>query len=261
MAAVSARKIVEPREAEVHPAFWKSCNSSSAQPPSGPIASKISPAAESTTSRSKVCFSASASTIRREPGSADAAGEFHCGSDLGRSGAARLLGRLEGDSAPPVDSFRRGRGQVRVGAAGDYGHDSRDSQFGAFLDRPFHAVELENGEQESDAGYGDHRNFFPEFELNSGVLDACDASAPHNGTGGDIEFLSYAGTQDADQMIGMIAGEGGVVAREFVGDPAASRHGEVGPQRLNMSAEPAFGWRSARLWVAQRFQRCDKTAL
>ena len=45
------------------------------------------------------------------------------------------------------------------------------------------------------------------------------------GAGSDIEFLTYAGSQDADEMIGMVAGEGGMVAGDFIGDPSAAGHG------------------------------------
>ena len=217
MAAVSARKIVEPREAEIHPDFWKSCNSSSAQPPSGPIARTISfrPMQGEDITQEGLLF-------RLREDNAPGAGRRGYGvlqldwsGDLGRSCAAGLLGGLERDSAPAFGALRRSRSQVSVGATGDYGNDSRDSQFGAFLDRPFHAVELEDGEQEGDGGYGGDVHFFPEFEFDSAILEVRDASAPHCSTGGDIEFLSYAGAQDADEMISVFSGEGGVIARRL----------------------------------------------
>ena len=102
-------------------------------------------------------------------------------------------------SAPALGAFHCGSGQVRVGAAGDHGHDSRNSQLRAFLDRPLHAVELEDGEQERDVGTASGRNFFAEFKLDPAILDAHDASAADCATGGDIEFLPYAGAQDADR--------------------------------------------------------------
>ena len=40
--------------------------------------------------------------------------------------------------------------------------------------------------------------------------DGDDPPAADAVAGGDIEFLAYAGAQDADQMISVIAGEGGV---------------------------------------------------
>ena len=46
-------------------------------------------------------------------------------------------------------------------------------------------------------------------------------------TSGDVEFLSDAGAQDSDQVIGVFAGEGGAVSRDFVGDPSAAGHEDV----------------------------------
>src|SRR5450755_249501 len=99
-----------------------------------------------------------------------------------------------------------------VCAAGVHGHDSRYALFRTFLDRPFHAIELEDGKQESDIGDRCHWHFFPKFELNPAVSNGDDASSPHYSTRGDIKFLPYASTQDADEMIGMVAGKSGVVA-------------------------------------------------
>jgi hypothetical protein len=42
--------------------------------------------------------------------------------------------------------------------------------------------------------------------------------------GGDIEIFSDASAEDADEMIGVFAGQGGAVIGDFVGDPAAARH-------------------------------------
>jgi hypothetical protein len=122
---------------------------------------------------------------------------------------------------------------MRVCAAGDHGHDSGYAQFRAFLDRPFHAIELEDGKQESDIGDRCHWHFFPKFELNPAVLNGDDASSPHYSTRGDIKFLPNAGTQDANEVIGMFPSKGGVIAQNFIGDPSASSHWRrCAPQRL-----------------------------
>ena len=75
-------------------------------------------------------------------------------------------------------------------------------------------------------GAGDGGHFFAQFEFDSAVLDGHDASAADDGAGRNIEFLAHAGAQNADQMIGVLAGEGGAVARDFIGDPSAAGHGE-----------------------------------
>ena len=117
---------------------------------------------------------------------------------------------------------------VRIGAASNDRDNAGDTQFGAFLDRPLHAIEFEDGEQQRDVGDGGCGNFFPQFELDSALLDSHDASMADYGAGGDIEFLTDAGSQDADEMIGVFVGEGGMVARDFIGDPSAAGHGDRG---------------------------------
>ena len=61
---------------------------------------------------------------------------------------------------------------MHISTAGNHRHDSRYAQFCAFLDRPFHAVEFEDGKQESDVGCGCGSHFFAQFELDSALVDA-----------------------------------------------------------------------------------------
>ena len=151
MAAVSARRIVRPREAEIHPDFRKAA----IRPRSIRLRDRSrerfrGAGWEASTSRSRKCC------VRTLPGqSAELRGsELTASCSLigeaisGGAGAAGLLGRLERDSAPALNAFRRCRSQMRVGTASDHRHNSGDSQFSAFLDRPFHAIELEDGEQQ-----------------------------------------------------------------------------------------------------------------
>ena len=57
-------------------------------------------------------------------------------------------------------------------------------------------------------------------------------AAADGGSGSNVEFLADAGAQDADEVVGVFAGEGGVVAGDFVGDPAAAGHESWTLQRL-----------------------------
>jgi hypothetical protein len=80
-----------------------------------------------------------------------------------RGGPARLFCCLQRDLAPAFESLCRSGGQVSIGSAGKQRNDFDYSQFGAFLDRPFHAVEFENGEEESDLERQDLREFFTQL--------------------------------------------------------------------------------------------------
>src|SRR5439155_1307876 len=55
-------------------------------------------------------------------------------------------------------------------------------------------------------------------------FDAGSPTSPNITSRGNIEFLPDPGTKHPCQMLGVRAGESGAIARNFVGDPAASRH-------------------------------------
>src|ERR1700727_2218638 len=153
--------------------------------------------------------------------------QFKRARDFRRGGPARLLGGLESDSTPALGALRGGSRQVHVRPAGDDRDDLRDAEFSAFFDGPFHAVELENSEQECDGWRGRGEDFFAQFELDPAVVNGDNAAAADFRIGGDIEFLADLGAQDADEVVGMTAGEGGAVGGSLVGDPSATGHGSI----------------------------------
>jgi hypothetical protein len=100
---------------------------------------------------------------------------------------------------------------MRVGTARDHRHNSGYSEFCTFLDRPFHAFEFEDGEQESEVERMSPGHFLAQFELDPAFGDADDPPSADCGPSDDIEFLADSGAKDADQVVGVIASEGGVV--------------------------------------------------
>ena len=52
---------------------------------------------------------------------------------------------------------------------------------------------------------------FAQFELDPAFGDGDDPPSADCGPSGDIEFLADSGAKDADQMVSVIASEGGVV--------------------------------------------------
>ena len=79
---------------------------------------------------------------------------------------------------------------MSIGSAGKHRNDFDDSEFGAFFDRPFHAVEFENGEEESDLDRRDLREFFTQVELHPVFVDVANPAPADGGTGRDVEFLA-----------------------------------------------------------------------
>src|SRR5262249_42079632 len=104
--------------------------------------------------------------------------------------APRLLSRLEGNSAPALDSLDCSRNQMRVSAAGNHGDNPEDAKLSAFLDRPFHAVEFEDRKKEDDVRCVCNWDFLAEFKVDAAAGDASDSSAADCGAGSDIEFLT-----------------------------------------------------------------------
>jgi hypothetical protein len=131
---------------------------------------------------------------------------------------------LPGDALPPVDAPGCGRGKVSIGAARDDGDDPRDPEFRAFLDRPLHAVEFEDGEKQGDLEQGGSCDFFSQVKLDSIFGYGGDAAAANPVAGGDVKVLSDPRSKDADQVIGMLSDESSAVSGDFVGNPAAARH-------------------------------------
>jgi hypothetical protein len=91
-----------------------------------------------------------------------------------------------------------------IRAARDHGHDPRNAQLGALLDRPFHAVELEDRENQCEFNHLHAGNFFAQLKLNPVVSYGSDSAAPNGFAGSDIELLSDASSQHSHQMIRML---------------------------------------------------------
>jgi hypothetical protein len=111
---------------------------------------------------------------------------------------------------------------MSVGAAGDDGNDSRDSDLSALFDRPFHTIEFEDGENESQVGSGFCIHVFPESKFNAVVGNGNDSSTPHRIAAGDIEFLPNLSAENAAKVRCMLAGQRGAISVDFIGDPATA---------------------------------------
>src|ERR1700756_1051832 len=106
----------------------------------------------------------------------------------------------------------------------DQRDDTSRAQFRTFFDRPFHAIELKNGERERKTKRGAGGNFFSEFKFDTLVRNRRDAGAAYDTFSRNIEFLPNAGTENAGQMVGVLADEKASVAGYFIGDPATAGH-------------------------------------
>ena len=149
-------------------------------------------------------------------------------SDLRDGGATRLFGGFERNATPTVEALRGGLGQVLLGATGKDRGDSLDTKLGRFFDCPLEVIELEDSEQEMEWEGGLSLELFVEGEGDTVGGDGDDLGAVEEAAGNEIEDLSGFGAENAGEVGGLIAGEGGdvVIAVPGVGDKAAASHGD-----------------------------------
>jgi hypothetical protein len=89
----------------------------------------------------------------------------------------------------------------------DYRDNSRHAQFGAFFNCPLHAIEFEDGNSDCDvAGFGLRQNC-AKFEFDTVVVQGGNHPAAEFAAGGDVEFLSDAGTENLSEVAGMVPDE------------------------------------------------------
>jgi hypothetical protein len=113
---------------------------------------------------------------------------------------------------------------MRVRAAGNHGDYSGHPEFRAFLNRPFHAIELEDGENEGYAGLRSCGNNLAELKLHPVTGDAYDPTAADAVSGRDVEFLPDSSAKHLRKVLGMRSDQSSAIAGNFVGDPAAACH-------------------------------------
>src|SRR5208282_6800210 len=123
---------------------------------------------------------------------------------------------------------------------GDDGDDASDTDLRTLLDRPLHAVELENGEGQRNLRNGrwlgpSRMVWLPaERELNPVVRNRSDRSAANFVPGRDVELLPDFSAQHTSKMSGMFAHQSSGVSSNLVGDPAAERHESVLSSQLSV---------------------------
>ena len=114
---------------------------------------------------------------------------------------------------------------MRIRSPGDDGDNSSHSEFRAFFNRPFHAVELEDRQQqrELDCSWS-CRNLLAEFKIDKAISYRDHYTSADHSVGDNIELLPDACAEDANQVAGVSAGEGSSVARDLISDPSATGH-------------------------------------
>jgi hypothetical protein len=119
---------------------------------------------------------------------------------------------------------------MSIAAAGDYGNDASDPDLRALLNRPFHAVELEDGKRQRNLRSVKRLGPWPtvllraERELNAIMGDRGDSSAANFVPSCNVKLLPDFGAQNASKMRRMFAHQSSGVSGNLVGDPAASCH-------------------------------------
>ena len=139
--------------------------------------------------------------------------------------AARLLAGFEGDPLPALAALPGGLGEATFGTGGFAGLDGGDAKLGGFLDEPLKVVELEEGGDEGDGDRGRGRvEGFLDFEGDERLAGDGDLGQVEVLVVGEFVKLARFGAEDADEMLGVGAGEFGGAAANCGDKEAASGH-------------------------------------
>ena len=101
---------------------------------------------------------------------------------------------------------------MSIRAPRDHRHNPRDAKLRTLFNRPFHAIELEHGENKGDLGQGDGGYYFAQVKLDSAVFHRSNSSTANGLCGGNVEIFSDASAEHADQMIRVLSNEGGLIS-------------------------------------------------
>jgi hypothetical protein len=116
---------------------------------------------------------------------------------------------------------------MSVRPPGDYRDDASDPDFRAFLDRPLHAVEFEDGEHQRDLRGGRPLRkvlLRAKRKLNAIIRDRSDCPAANFFAGRNVKLLPDLSAQDAGKVRGVLAHQSSCVSSYLVGHPAAACH-------------------------------------
>ena len=104
--------------------------------------------------------------------------------------------------AASVRGACRGRRQMSIRAARDHWNDARHPDLRAFLDRPFHAIELEDGEHQRNLGGSRLTAIASSPRANSTRSSEIEVIVPaaNSVAGCNVEFLSNFGPQNTAQV-------------------------------------------------------------
>jgi hypothetical protein len=142
--------------------------------------------------------------------------------NLRRRDAPRLFCRLPRDPHPAFLPFDRHGSQVRVSSPRNQRNYLSDPNLSALLNRPLHAIELEDGENQSQLRRRASRHLFSKRELYALIRDRRNSAAPHSLPDSDIEFLSDLRPQNAGEVNSVLAGQCSGVSMNFIGNPASA---------------------------------------
>src|SRR5208282_1739808 len=155
-----------------------------------------------------------------------------------------LFSRLAYDAPPALLAFH-GRGdQMSVAPARNYRNDASDPDLRALLDRPLHAVELEDGKSQRDPRSVKRLGLGPapmvwlrvERKLNAIIGDRGDGSAANFFSSCNVKLLPDFGAQNAGKMRRVFAHQSSGVSGNLVSDPAAVGHKSAFSSQLSVKA-------------------------
>jgi hypothetical protein len=145
-----------------------------------------------------------------------------------------LLRSLPRNPLPPIVPPHSSRGEMRIRPPRNHRNNPRHPNLGAFFNRPLHAIEFEDGKNQSKIGAGPQSHFISQRKFHALVREGHNLPAPNARRDCDVEFLSDLSAQNARQMQGMFASKSGSISMNLIGDPAAAGQKKVLSFRLRV---------------------------
>jgi hypothetical protein len=90
-----------------------------------------------------------------------------------------------------------------VGSTRNHWHDPNHTEFGTFLNRPFHPIKLDDGNGHCEPKRFAGSYLLAKLKLNAIVIDRGEAPRTNTVRGCDLKFLPHARAENAGEMLSM----------------------------------------------------------
>src|SRR5579862_1489427 len=159
--------------------------------------------------------------------------ELHRLTNLGRPSPPRLFTRLKRNTQPSLMTLDRCGRQVRIRSPRDYRNNPPHANLSALLNRPLHAIKLEDGQRQRNSRKRFHFEYTAQRKLNPPVRNRTDRPPPDFTARSNIKLLPDLGPKHAHQMTRILIFKNAGTTENLVSNPPSACHGIVPSSQLS----------------------------